>query len=106
MFQADMTEAATKRVDIRDLHSEVVNDMLLYIYTGNTPNLGRSAGELLAAADKYQLEQLKTICEEKLCNSLEIGNSVHHLVLGDMYQALNLKRMALGFVVRNMSTVV
>ena len=46
----------------------------------------RVAGELLAAADKYQLEQLKNICEEKLCNSLEIGNSVSHLVLGDMYQ--------------------
>merc|ERR1711862_765200 len=62
-------------------------------------------GELLAAADKYQLEQ-KNICEEKLCNSLEIGNSVSHLVLGDMYQAQQLKRMSLQFVVRNMSSVV
>ena len=70
----------------QDLQPDVVNDMLLYIYTGNTPNLQRVAGELLAAADKYQLEQLKNICEEKLCNSLEIGNSVSHLVLGDMYQ--------------------
>ena len=60
--------------------------MLLYIYTGNTPNLNKVAGDLLAAADKYQLEQLKNICEERLCNSLEIGNSVGHLVLGDMYQ--------------------
>ena len=62
--------------------------MLLYVYTGNTPNLNRVAGELLAAADKYQLEQLKNICEERLCNSLEIGNSVSHLVLGDMYQVI------------------
>lgn len=106
MFQSDMTEASTKRVDIQDLTPEVVNDMLVYIYTGNTPNLARGAGELLAAADKYQLEQLKGICEERLCNNLEIGNSVSHLVLGDMYQALQLKRMALSFVVRNMSSVV
>ena len=71
---------------------------------------------------QYQLELLKSICEEKLCNSLEISNSVSHLVLGDMYQvckdfiifsstllpfqAYNLKRMALQFVVRNMSSVV
>jgi len=106
MFQSDMTEAQTKRVDIQDLQPDVVNDMLLYIYTGNTPNLNRVAGELLAAADKYQLEQLKNICEERLCNSLEIGNSVSHLVLGDMYQAQQLKRMSLQFVVRNMSSVV
>jgi len=106
MFQADMTEAASKRVDIQDLASDVVNDMLVYIYTGNTPNLSRVAGELLGAADKYQLEQLKALCEERLCSSLEIGNCVTYLVLGDMYQAHQLKRMALSFVVKNMSSVV
>ena len=108
------------------------------------------AGELLAAAEQYQLELLKSICEEKLCSCLEIGNSVNYLVLGDMYQvcvilsaflqyptiklyecletsrikinlksdfvpsvfdmmsfqAPILKRMAMQFVVRNMSSVV
>ena len=114
--------------------------------------LDRLAGELLAAAEQYQLELLKSICEEKLCSCLEIGNSVNYLVLGDMYQVcviltifhqcptlilyecfetsfmnrdnlsssfdLNvfdmmlmfqapiLKRMAMQFVVRNMSSVV
>ena len=34
MFQSDMAEAASKRVDIQDLQSDVVNDMLVYIYTG------------------------------------------------------------------------
>jgi len=106
MFQADMAEKQTKKVDIQDLHPDVVAEMLQFIYTGNTPNLNRLAGDLLAAAEQYQLELLKSICEEKLCNSLEISNSVSHLVLGDMYQAYNLKRMALQFVVRNMSSVV
>ena len=46
----------------------------------------RLAAELLAAAEQYQLELLKSICEEKLCSCLEIGNSVNYLVLGDMYQ--------------------
>ena len=66
----------------------------------------RLADELLAAAEQYQLELLKSICEERLCATLEIGNSVRHLVLGDMYQAAALKRMAMQFVVRNMSSVV
>ena len=60
--------------------------MLLYIYTGNTPNLNKLAGDLLGAAEQYQLEMLKNICEEKLCSSLEISNSVNHLILGDLYQ--------------------
>ena len=46
----------------------------------------RLAAELLAAAEQCQLELLKSICEEKLCSCLEIGNSVNYLVLGDMYQ--------------------
>ena len=37
--------------------------------------------------------------QERLCSSLEISNAVGHLVLGDLYQAHNLKRMALQFVV-------
>ena len=110
---------------IKDIPSDVVAEMLLYIYTGNTPNLNKLAGDLLGAAEQYQLEMLKNICEEKLCSSLEIDNSVNHLILGDLYrvtmtalpvissvvlslsyQAHNLKRMSLLFVVRNMSTVV
>lgn len=106
MFQADMAERKSKKVDVIDLHPDVVAEMLTFIYTGNTPNLNRLAGELLAAAEQYQLELLKSICEEKLCSCLEIGNSVNYLVLGDMYQAPNLKRMAMQFVVRNMSSVV
>ena len=44
---------------------QVVRDMLVFIYTGGTPNIARNAGELLAAADKYQLEQLKGLCEDR-----------------------------------------
>jgi len=105
MLQADMAEAKDKKVTIKNIPSDVVAEMILYIYTGNTPNLNKLAGDLLGAAEQYQLEMLKNICEDKLCSSLEITNSVNHLILGDLYQAHNLKRMALQFVVRNMSTV-
>ena len=74
------------QVTIKDIPSDVVAEMLLFIYTGNTPNLNKLAGDLLGAAEQYQLEMLKNICEEKLCSSLEISNSVNHLILGDMYQ--------------------
>lgn len=41
MFQADMAEKKTKKVDIQDLHPDVVAEMLQFIYSGNTPNLNR-----------------------------------------------------------------
>ncbi|XP_023324804.1 speckle-type POZ protein B-like [Eurytemora carolleeae] len=106
MFQNDMEEATSGKVEIKNLSSDVVEDLLFFIYTGNTPNLAKGADKLLAAADMYQLDHLKSMCEEKLINTTSIDNTVAHLVLGDMYQANLLKKSALSFVVKNMSTVI
>ena len=46
----------------------------------------QQAAELLGAADKYQLEQLKSLCEEKLCHTTNLENVVSHLIVGDLYQ--------------------
>ena len=54
----------------------------------------------------YQLDVLKNICEENLCSSLEITNSIEYLVLGDMHRADKLRRMALRVIARNMTTLV
>ena len=44
---------------------------------------------------------LKTICAEKLSNSIEVNNCIKYLVLGDMYQADVLKEFALDFIAKN-----
>lgn len=54
-----MTEARSDRVVIDDIEPEVVKELLRFMYTDNAPNLDRMADELLAAADKYQLDRLK-----------------------------------------------
>ena len=52
MFQADMAEKKTKKVDIQDLHPDVVAEMLQFIYSGNTPNLNRSAVSLVTRVSR------------------------------------------------------
>ena len=59
MFEHDMEEAKHNRVDVKDVDSEVMDQMLRFIYTGKAPDLERMAAELLAAADKYALDRLK-----------------------------------------------
>ena len=44
---------------MKDVDSEVMDQMLRFIYTGKAPELERMAADLLAAADKYALERLK-----------------------------------------------
>ena len=91
MFQADMKENRTRIVTIKDVNPDVVKEMLHFIYTGTTNEnvLKEKWGELLAAAEKYQLNCLKEICEDYLCSTLESRNSIASLVLGDMHQAFS-----------------
>ena len=66
-----MKEKSTNRVEITDIELPVVQEMLTFIYTGNSPNLNleNMASKLLFAADKYQLVRLKLMCGRHLAAS-------------------------------------
>ena len=109
MFLSDMIEKASRIVNIRDIRPEVVRMMLHFIYTGEALKddvMDEIVQDLLGAASKYQLDLLKSMCEEKLCSSLDVNNSVELLVLADLHQASKLRRMALRLVAKNMDTIV
>uniref|UniRef100_A0A914H0P4 Speckle-type POZ protein n=2 Tax=Globodera TaxID=31242 RepID=A0A914H0P4_GLORO len=98
MFEHGMTEAQNDRVNIEDIDPEALKEMLRFMYTGNAPNLERMADELLAAADKYQLERLKVMCEQSLCLSLTNENACETLILADLHSAEHLKTQAIEYI--------
>ena len=61
--------------------------------------------ELLVAADRYQLEQLKTSCQEILISSLDAKNCISFLILSDKYNAMRLKKAAIKFATENLSSI-
>ena len=96
------------KIDVDDVDREVFSEMLTFIYTGDLKKekvLTEKASELLEAADKYQLDFLKEVWEEKLCSILSADNSVEFLVMGDLFQAPKLKKMALSLVKKNKSKI-
>ena len=108
MFQSEMLENL-KEVVIKDHRPDVVKEMLHFIYHGATSTetvMDEIVKDLLGAADQYQLDILRDKCEEKLCSSLEFGNSVELLVLADLHHLSKLRNMALRLVARNMDTIV
>jgi len=105
MFLHDTVEAQNKVVEMTDVEPEVVEEMLQYIYTGNTNSSGKEA-ELLAAADKYSLLELKHECEEALCNKTNIDTVLGMLVLADRHEAGKLKDVCVKFLIENCHTVV
>ncbi|GIY28616.1 speckle-type POZ protein-like B [Caerostris darwini] len=68
VFTAQMKENIENKVHITDMEVPILRAMLVHIYTGKTEDLSiESSGDLLVAADKYQLEDLKRVC----CNFLK-----------------------------------
>jgi len=99
MFIHNTMESQRKEIKIEDLDIETVQDMLKYMYAGKIENLNTRSPRLLEAADKYQLSELKEICEEVLCETLTVDSCLECLVLADLHTALDLKDAAVKFVV-------
>ena len=106
MFEHEMKEREQSRVDIADVTYEVLEEMLLYMYTGKSPNIDNMAGELLVASDKYDMPELKEMCVQVLNSTLTVANAVDLLVLADTYGAKHLKMKAIHVIVARSKDVI
>ena len=106
MFEHDMEEKQSGKVEIHDFDGDVIKEMLFFIYTGKVLNLDKMADNLLAAADKYQLDRLKAMCEKTLRNNLSIENASELLVLSDLHNAEQLKTQTIQFINENGTSVI
>ena len=98
MFEHDMQESSNNKVEVDDIDPEVLKEMLTYIYTDRVPNMKSVACGLLYVADKYQLDQLKALCEQHLSYSLQVDNAARLIQLAYMHNAPQLKRATLQFI--------
>ncbi|CAG5101078.1 Similar to spop: Speckle-type POZ protein (Xenopus tropicalis) [Cotesia congregata] len=98
-FLAELLSQDTTKKDLllEDIKSTIFEKVLKFIYTDRADNLGDAAAQVLEAADKFQLETLKTICEESLSRSLNRENFIEIISLADRHFAINLKNYALEF---------
>lgn len=98
MFEHRMLEGQSNRVHVTDLDEEVLQELLRFIYTGQTLCIERMSDLLLAASDKYALDRLKALCEEALCSNLDVENVADTLILADLHSARQLKCQAIEFI--------
>ena len=98
MFSHDMLESANKAVELPDIESDVLKELLTYIYTGEYPKIEELAESLIYHAEKYELDHLKALCEEQLSYDLQVDNAARILLLADACKAEQLKRNALLYV--------
>jgi len=99
LFIQQTMDSHQNEIKIEDLDIDTLQEMLKYIYAGTIDKLSTRSGRLLEAAEKYQLPELKRICEEELCETLTVDSCLDCLVLAHLYNAPDLKEAAVKFVV-------
>uniref|UniRef100_A0A0D9XHB5 BTB domain-containing protein n=1 Tax=Leersia perrieri TaxID=77586 RepID=A0A0D9XHB5_9ORYZ len=112
-FCADMMEKDLPRVEINDddMDAAVFRAMLAFIYTALVPELDHQqdgiimAQHLLAAADRYGLNGLKIMCEDKLRNGATVETVATTLALAEQHGCSRLKASCIDLIAANLDAV-
>lgn len=112
MLGGPLKEGADAVIDIPDIQPPVFAALLHFAYADELPealsgdNLDvPMAQHLLAAADRFQIERLRSFCEQRLCTSVDVETVATTLALAETNHATELKRVCLDFVADNLQAV-
>jgi len=108
MFSSGMTEAKDGIVTIEECEVHIFKEVLNFLYTGSIKNetLVNNVQELLAQADKYDLTDLRSLCDKVLLQQLTPHNAASILLLSDTYHSLALKSQVMALAVSNFEAVI
>ncbi|XP_030240109.1 speckle-type POZ protein-like [Drosophila navojoa] len=106
MLKHPMEESLTNRVIIDDFSDNVVQELLRFIYTEVAPSMDHDmAKDLLAAADKYDVQRLQTLCLQYLFDLLSIETAAMTLNLAHKYNEKALLSNTAKYIKRNSEAV-
>ena len=99
MFAHDMKENNENKVKIENIDSRVFQEVLRYMYTGKVSDIDIIVKDLLVAADKYMLQELKKICEDHFKKTDK--NIFEYRIIADTFNLRNLKKKIIMFIAEN-----
>ncbi|KAJ4813821.1 BTB/POZ and MATH domain-containing protein 2 [Rhynchospora pubera] len=113
-FFGPIGEKNFHNIEVEDMEAVVFKVLLQYLYTDVLPDLNEfgsiqiketsasaiMAQHLLAAADRYSIERLKMICEEKLLGTISIDTVATTLALAEQHGCGRLNEACIEFLSR------
>ncbi|KAE8781559.1 Speckle-type POZ protein-like protein A [Hordeum vulgare] len=99
-----LKENTDASVRIADMEAKVFKVMLHFIYTDSLLPMDDEqevvvmAQHLLVAIDTYNLERLKLVCVEKLCNHMDASTAATTLALAEQHSCCGLKDLCFKFL--------
>ena len=102
MFQDDPD---MKGLNITDLSPTTVRLMLDHIYNVKLGDDDLASAELLRAAAKYELVELKTACEDVLANNISMENCAEMMLVANKINSSRLRDACIQFSILNMNRI-
>ncbi|KAL1399191.1 hypothetical protein pipiens_002246 [Culex pipiens pipiens] len=99
MFKHPMQESTENCIAISDVEPGVFKELLRYIYTDQLTCLETMAQKLYEAADKYDIQTLKSLCRCHIVKKMNSETAADTLVLADMHGDHEMKSHALRFLI-------
>ncbi|KAF8754896.1 hypothetical protein HU200_011369 [Digitaria exilis] len=90
-------------ITIDDMEARVFRAMLHFIYTDMMPEMEEGdkmtmSQHLLVAADRYDLQRLKVMCENTMCSRIDTGTVANTLILAEQHCCIALKEACYKFL--------
>lgn len=104
-------EGTERSIQIKEIKAPVLRALLHFTYSDSLPDdLETSmdcsfAQHLLEAADRFEMNRLRKICEQRLCLTIDIESAATTLTLAEQNRASDLKKVCLDFVGRNLQKI-
>ncbi|KAJ3677022.1 hypothetical protein LUZ60_002746 [Juncus effusus] len=104
-FFGPMIEKVAESIKLNEIEPGVFQVLLHFIYSDSIPEFDGTKLEtmilyqhLLVAADRYEVERLKLICENELSKNIEVKNLATTLTLAEQHNCSALKKSCFNFV--------
>ncbi|KAL3812715.1 hypothetical protein ACJIZ3_013983 [Penstemon smallii] len=100
-------EENTCHIKIEEMQAPIFKGLLHFIYCDVIPDVEKElAGleaimmtqHLLAAAYRYGIERLQSLCEARLCGNIDVDTVASSLALAEQHGCIQLKSMCLKFI--------
>jgi hypothetical protein len=78
---------------------------LTFIYTENVPKAQTMVEKLLAAAQKYEILEIKDFCANIIFKDIKNENAIQNLIIADKYKATKLLDKIIEFIANNFQSI-
>jgi len=101
MFKEGTKEHQDNYVNIEDMDSDVFEMFLRFLYSGEVEKLDDMVSDLLAAADKYDVQPLREICIKQMAKNISADNAVDMLALAHRHSIDSIISVASEYLRKN-----